>query len=290
MTTCLLSKHVFLSSGRCAGPAGTGQGFVWRHPHLVLITHESVLGVVIQVRPDLLVLGKALSGGIYPVSAVLADDEVMLTIGRGQHGSTYGGNPVAARVAMAALQVGTGESMCSCRLWRLHTSCPMRVGIWKACPNIDCPMRVGRRRDVQNAGGNMEYSRTTECGLCGLSARGPPPAPACCSTLYHRQLCPSPSWADAGAAGPTVFQKLCPGAGGGATGTMSALCVSFCGAARELPAHYLARAAALTGADGGDAGKQRGVAGSRAAQNPRSTNTNLQAGGVHKTTEMLLPA
>lgn len=64
-----------------------------------------------QVRPDLLVLGKALSGGIYPVSAVLADDEVMLTIGRGQHGSTYGGNPVAARVAMAALQVLVEEEL-----------------------------------------------------------------------------------------------------------------------------------------------------------------------------------
>uniref|UniRef100_A0A7S3QKE3 Ornithine aminotransferase n=1 Tax=Dunaliella tertiolecta TaxID=3047 RepID=A0A7S3QKE3_DUNTE len=57
------------------------------------------------VKPDLLVLGKALSGGVYPVSAVLARDEIMLTIKRGQHGSTYGGNPVAARVATAALQV-----------------------------------------------------------------------------------------------------------------------------------------------------------------------------------------
>jgi ornithine--oxo-acid transaminase len=63
------------------------------------------------VRPDLLVLGKALSGGAYPVSAVLADDGVMLTIGRGQHGSTYGGNPVAARVATAALQVLVEEKL-----------------------------------------------------------------------------------------------------------------------------------------------------------------------------------
>lgn len=63
------------------------------------------------VRPDLLVLGKALSGGMYPVSAVLADDEVMLTIGRGQHGSTYGGNPIAARVAVAALQVLVDEGL-----------------------------------------------------------------------------------------------------------------------------------------------------------------------------------
>ena len=57
------------------------------------------------VRPDILILGKALSGGLYPVSAVLCDDPVMLTIKPGQHGSTYGGNPVAAKVAMAALQV-----------------------------------------------------------------------------------------------------------------------------------------------------------------------------------------
>lgn len=57
------------------------------------------------VQPDVLVLGKALSGGLYPVSAVLANDDVMLSIQRGQHGSTYGGNPVAAKVAMAALQV-----------------------------------------------------------------------------------------------------------------------------------------------------------------------------------------
>lgn len=64
-----------------------------------------------SVRPDVLVLGKALSGGMYPVSAVLADDEVMLTIGRGQHGSTYGGNPIAARVATAALRVLVDEGL-----------------------------------------------------------------------------------------------------------------------------------------------------------------------------------
>ncbi len=58
-----------------------------------------------NVRPDILVLGKALSGGIYPVSCVLADDEIMLTIKPGEHGSTYGGNPVAGKVAIAALDV-----------------------------------------------------------------------------------------------------------------------------------------------------------------------------------------
>ncbi len=57
------------------------------------------------VKPDILILGKALSGGVMPVSAVLARDEIMLTIKPGQHGSTFGGNPLAGRVAIAALQV-----------------------------------------------------------------------------------------------------------------------------------------------------------------------------------------
>jgi ornithine--oxo-acid transaminase len=64
-----------------------------------------------DVRPDILVLGKALSGGTMPVSAVLADDEVMLTIKPGEHGSTYGGNPLACKVAMVALQVLKDERM-----------------------------------------------------------------------------------------------------------------------------------------------------------------------------------
>lgn len=63
------------------------------------------------VRPDILVLGKALSGGVLPVSAVLCDDDVMLTIKPGEHGSTYGGNPLACKVAMAALQVLTEEKL-----------------------------------------------------------------------------------------------------------------------------------------------------------------------------------
>ena len=58
-----------------------------------------------DVRPDILVLGKALSGGMLPISAVLADDEIMLTIKPGEHGSTYGGNPLACAVAMEALQI-----------------------------------------------------------------------------------------------------------------------------------------------------------------------------------------
>lgn len=64
-----------------------------------------------DVRPDILILGKAISGGMYPVSVVLADDDVMLLIKPGQHGSTFGGNPVAARVAMAALDVVRDEKL-----------------------------------------------------------------------------------------------------------------------------------------------------------------------------------
>ena len=64
-----------------------------------------------NVRPDILILGKALSGGVLPVSAVLADNDIMLTIKAGEHGSTYGGNPLACKVAMAALQVLKDEQM-----------------------------------------------------------------------------------------------------------------------------------------------------------------------------------
>lgn len=63
------------------------------------------------VRPDILILGKALSGGTLPVSAVLADDEIMLTIQPGEHGSTYGGNPLACAVALSSLQVLVAENM-----------------------------------------------------------------------------------------------------------------------------------------------------------------------------------
>lgn len=63
------------------------------------------------VHPDILILGKAVSGGVYPVSAVLANDEIMNVIKPGQHGSTFGGNPVAASVAMAALEVVADENL-----------------------------------------------------------------------------------------------------------------------------------------------------------------------------------
>ncbi|MBE0648307.1 MAG: ornithine--oxo-acid transaminase [Bacteroidales bacterium] len=62
-------------------------------------------------KPDVLILGKAMSGGVYPVSAVLADDEIMLTIHPGEHGSTFGGNPIACKVAVTALQVVKDEKL-----------------------------------------------------------------------------------------------------------------------------------------------------------------------------------
>ncbi len=71
---------------------------------MLAIDHE-------DVRADILILGKALSGGVLPVSAVLADDEIMMTIKPGEHGSTYGGNPLACKVTMIALQILKDEKM-----------------------------------------------------------------------------------------------------------------------------------------------------------------------------------
>jgi ornithine--oxo-acid transaminase len=65
----------------------------------------------LDLRPDVLILGKALGGGVYPVSAVLADDPVMLSIKPGQHGSTFGGNPLACAVAREALQIVEDEGL-----------------------------------------------------------------------------------------------------------------------------------------------------------------------------------
>tara|TARA_Y100001933_G_scaffold2749_1_gene2626 strand:+ start:1592 stop:2806 length:1215 start_codon:yes stop_codon:yes gene_type:complete len=65
-----------------------------------------------NARPDILILGKALSGGVIPVSAVLADDSIMMCIKPGEHGSTYGGNPLANKVVMAALEVVKDENLC----------------------------------------------------------------------------------------------------------------------------------------------------------------------------------
>ena len=91
------ARHVlFMADEVQTGIARTGK--------LLACDHEGV-------RPDVLILGKALSGGVLPVSAVLADDDVMLVIKPGEHGSTFGGNPLAGRVAMAALGVVKDEKL-----------------------------------------------------------------------------------------------------------------------------------------------------------------------------------
>jgi ornithine--oxo-acid transaminase len=94
----LCKKHnvLFIADEVQTGIARTGK--------LLACDHE-------DVRPDILILGKALSGGVLPVSAVLADDEIMLTIKPGEHGSTFGGNPLACKVAIAALDVIRDEKL-----------------------------------------------------------------------------------------------------------------------------------------------------------------------------------
>jgi ornithine--oxo-acid transaminase len=93
---CKKNNVLFIADEVQTGIARTGK--------LLACDHENV-------RPDILILGKALSGGSMPVSAVLADNEIMLTIKPGEHGSTFGGNPIAARVAIAALEVVKEENL-----------------------------------------------------------------------------------------------------------------------------------------------------------------------------------
>lgn len=93
---CKKRNVLFVADEVQTGIARTGK--------LLACDHENV-------RPDVLILGKAISGGVFPISAVLADDEIMLTIKPGEHGSTFGGNPIAAKVAIAALKVVKEEKL-----------------------------------------------------------------------------------------------------------------------------------------------------------------------------------
>lgn len=96
--SALCKEHnvLFIADEVQTGIARTGK--------LLAVNHENV-------QPDVLILGKAISGGAYPVSAVLANNEIMNVIKPGQHGSTFGGNPVAAAVAIAALEVVRDENL-----------------------------------------------------------------------------------------------------------------------------------------------------------------------------------
>jgi len=93
---CKSKNVLFIADEVQTGIARTGK--------LLCCDHENF-------KPDILILGKALSGGVFPVSAVLANDEVMLCIKPGEHGSTFGGNPLACKIAMAALQVVKDENL-----------------------------------------------------------------------------------------------------------------------------------------------------------------------------------
>jgi len=93
---CKSKNVLFIADEVQTGIARTGK--------LLACDHENV-------RPDVLILGKALSGGVIPISAVLADDDIMLVIKPGEHGSTFGGNPLAAKVATAALEVVKDEKL-----------------------------------------------------------------------------------------------------------------------------------------------------------------------------------
>lgn len=94
---CKAHNVLFIADEVQTGLARTGK--------MLACEHENV-------RPDILILGKALSGGVMPISAVLADDDIMRTILPGEHGSTFGGNPLAAKVAIAALEVIRDENLC----------------------------------------------------------------------------------------------------------------------------------------------------------------------------------
>jgi ornithine--oxo-acid transaminase len=93
---CKAANVLFIADEIQTGLARTGK--------LLACDHENV-------RPDILILGKALSGGTFPVSAVLADDDIMLCIKPGEHGSTYGGNPLACKIAIASLEVLKEENL-----------------------------------------------------------------------------------------------------------------------------------------------------------------------------------
>lgn len=95
-TLCEKHNVLFIADEVQTGIARTGK--------LLAVHHENV-------QPDILILGKAISGGVYPVSAVLCNNEIMNVIKPGQHGSTFGGNPVAAAVAIAALEVIKEENL-----------------------------------------------------------------------------------------------------------------------------------------------------------------------------------
>lgn len=109
---CSKNKVLWIADEVQTGLARTGKRLA--------VDHEGV-------KPDMLILGKALSGGFYPVSGVLADDPVMLSIKPGEHGSTYGGNPLGARIAIEALKVLEEEKLAENAQRLGESACPLRA-------------------------------------------------------------------------------------------------------------------------------------------------------------------
>lgn len=156
---CKANNVLFIADEIQSGLGRTGR--------LLACDHEGV-------HPDILILGKALSGGTYPVSAVLADDEIMLCIRPGQHGSTYGGNPVACKVGIAALTVLKDEKLAenSERLGKLllselkaiQASCPDLVRMVRG-KGLFCAMVINARN------GKTAWDICTELMKNGLLAK-----------------------------------------------------------------------------------------------------------------------
>ena len=99
-------------------------------------------------KPDIVVLGKAISGGVLPVSAVLSSDEIILQLKPGEHGSTYGGNPLACKVAIAALEALREENMCQNAVERGQQ---LRNGLQKLANDHSSSIESVRGRGLLNA-------------------------------------------------------------------------------------------------------------------------------------------
>jgi ornithine--oxo-acid transaminase len=154
---CKSKNVLFIADEVQTGIARTGK--------LLACDHEGV-------RPDILILGKALSGGVLPVSAVLADDDIMLTIKPGEHGSTFGGNPLAAKVAIAALEVIKNEKLAENaeRLGKIFRS---------EFSSIKSDLNILPRRSAFSA--SFSFFITSRAAIATLAANGLPPKVDPCS-------------------------------------------------------------------------------------------------------------
>ena len=122
-----------------------------------------------EIKADILILGKALSGGVYPVSAVLADKEIMLCIRPGEHGSTYGGNPLGCAVAMAALKVLKDEGMIE-NAEKLGQKLREDLNALN-CPIISCIRGRGLLNAIEIDKSKLTFNNATAWDICLLMKR-----------------------------------------------------------------------------------------------------------------------